>query len=169
MKIKMKPSKVPVVAIAIAVMMLHACKSEPERKKHTIEVFSPGSFFYLDPVKNKQVMQITSDEEDKQFASYLVGFFDSTYTKNVQQPKIDEDRSVYYQFHMGENWRAVINGDSVEPVFYHPVQNADTRLGSGVLVFPVTEGKVPDTLVYRSAADGWSNMIISLKQKRLIQ
>ena len=167
MKIKMKNNCVGALLLLI---LAAACKEKtPARKKHELEIFRPGSFFYLDQVKNKQVLQIKDAEEDKLYASYLVGFHDSTWAPDPQQPKKAEERQVYYQFNMSNNWRAIVNGDSLLPVFYQPVPNADNKVNAGVIVFQLPEGTRPDTLVYRNAADGWENMIISLKQHKLIQ
>ncbi|QEC44788.1 hypothetical protein [Pseudobacter ginsenosidimutans] len=167
MKIKMKNNCVGALLLLI---LAAACKeTTPARKKHELEIFWPGSFFYLDQVKNKQVMQIKDAEEDKLYASYLVGFHDSAWAPDPQQPKKAEERQVYYQFNMSNNWRAIVNGDSLLPVFYQPVPNADNKVNAGVIVFQLPEGTRPDTLVYRNAGDGWENMIISLKQHKLIQ
>lgn len=166
MKIKMKSNCLGVLLLILAA----SCKeANPARKKHELEIFRPGSFFYLDQVKNKQVMQIKDAEEDKLYASYLVGFYDSTWAPDPQQPKKTEERQVYYQFNMSNHWRAIVNGDSLLPVFYQPVPNADNKVNAGVIVFQLPEGIRPDTLVYKSAADGWENMIVSLKQHKLIQ
>lgn len=155
--------------MALAILAA-ACKDQnPPRKKHELEIFKPGRFFYLDQVKNKQVMQISDAAEDKGYASYLVGFLDSNWVPDPQQPKKEDERQTYYRFNMQDRWRAVLNGDSLIPVFYQPVPQTDKRLNAGVLVFQLPEGIRPDTLVYRDAADGWDNMTISLKQHKLIQ
>jgi hypothetical protein len=147
-----------------------ACKDkEPARKKHELEIFKPGSFFYLDQVQNKQVMQIRDAADDKRYASYLIGFLDSNYVPDPQQPKKEEERMNYYRFHMQDKWRAVLNGDSLIPVFYQPATQMDKRLNTGVIVFEIPEGMRPDTLLFRDAEDGWNNMMISLKQHKLIQ
>lgn len=167
MKTRMKNRSIVLVLLFSQAV---ACKDQhPIRNKHELEIFKPGSLFYLDQVKNKQVMQISDPAEDKRYASYLVGFLDSNWMPDPQQPRKEEDRLNYYRFHMAEKWRAIVNGDSLIPIFYQPVPQIDKKLNSGVIVFEVPDGQRPDTLVYSGTEDGWDNMTISLKQNKLIQ
>jgi hypothetical protein len=158
-----------VVALLLTTLTWGCKETSPARKKHELEIFKPGKFFYLDQVKNKQVMEIKNADEDKLYASYLVGFYDSSWAPDPQQPQKTTDGQTYYQYNMPDKWRAVVGGDSLTPVFYQPVQQADNKINAGVIVFQLPEGIRPDTLVYRDAAEGWENMTISLKQHKLIQ
>lgn len=167
MKTRMKNNS---IAVSLLFAVGIACKDkQPVRKKHELEIFKPGSFFYLDQVQNNQVMQLNDPAEDKRYASYLIGFLDSNWMPDPQQPKKEEDRMNYYRFHMQDKWRAILNGDSLMPVFYQPATQMDKKLNSGVIVFEIPDGVRPDTLVFRDAEDGWDNMMISLKQHKLIQ
>ena len=155
--------------VAAILLLMTGCKQKEIRKLHEVEAFRPGNFFYLDQVKNRQVMQIKDATEDSLYASYLVGFLDSTYVSTPEKPEHEERIRTYYRFQMGNNWRAIVDGDSLLPVFYQPAPQADNRINAGVIVFQLENGIRPDTLVYKDAAGVWNNLMISLKHKKLIQ
>lgn len=136
-----------------------AGKSMPVREKHLAEKNGPGVRLVVDKVDNKLLM--AAGERDR-FVSYRIGFYDSV--KPADKKELRE-RGVYYQYKMQRDWKAIVQGDSIAPVFYQPVAGLNDQVNEGVLVFELAEGQQPDTLVYEDATGLWQKQIIVLKAK----
>lgn len=130
-------------------------KSEPV-EKHEAQVQSTGAgMIYADKIACDAVMRNTDSNRTGVFHCYLVGFIDSLGIAKAQDKKTLETGK-YYQFDVQNDWVAMIQGDSVMPVFYQPKQRLESHRNEGVLVFETKDGKGPDTLIYKgSSTNGW--------------
>lgn len=154
--------------VLISAIVLIGCnttgkKTKPaERKKHWIEIGLQGEgMMYLDGVPNGMVMQETKADSSTHFCSFLVGFQDSSMT--IDEKK-EEKKEQYYQYEMYKNWKAIVNGDSISPVFYQPKIRLQKQTDEGILVFELPQGKEADTLVYKDTYGPWGTQQIILNQ-----
>lgn len=131
-----------------------------KRIPHQAEIKRPGALLYIDEIDHKQVLSNESKESNKHFVAYKVGFYDSTLL--MDKPK-QEAAALYYQYKMSYDWKMLLEGDSIAPVFYHPVTSLNRQVSEGVLVFELPENKQADTLVYIDATGAWDTRIITLK------
>jgi hypothetical protein len=127
-------------------------------KKHLASINQPGALLYVDKVDNNRVLS-QDVVQGGQFVSYLVGFCDSALNRDA---KVQQEKGVYYQFHVMNDWKAVVGGDSIAPVFYHPVVKLNSQEREGVLVFELSGDAEPEALVYRDATGLWGTQIIVL-------
>ncbi|MFT3827197.1 MAG: hypothetical protein QM731_24940 [Chitinophagaceae bacterium] len=141
---------------AIIAGALTGCDSSSgaHHKQHAVEISMNGSLLYADRINNGQVM--TKGTDNNHFVSFRIGFKDSVQVDK----KFEKERGVYFDFNMGNDWKALINGDSVAPVFYHPMPGLNNMEKQGMLVFEVPEGLHPDTLVYNDSFGQWNKQII---------
>jgi hypothetical protein len=125
-------------------------------EKHEAQIQSPGAgMIYADKIACDAVMRNTDSNRTGAFHCYLVGFIDSLGIAKAQDKKTLETGK-YYQFDVQNDWMAMIQGDSVMPVFYQPKQRLESHRNEGVLVFEMKDGKGPDTLIYKgSSSNGW--------------
>jgi len=141
------------------VMCLQACHQSVARAKpaihHLAERYSNGSTIYIDRADSRQVMKADSSEA---FTAYKVGFTDSL----QHDKKYEQERTVYYEFRMANDWKAVIGTDSIAPVFYQPVTGLNKMNTEGILVFELPAGRQPDVLVYDDSFGDWQRQIIAL-------
>ena len=142
-----------------AVMCLPACRESVTKTKpvvrHLAERHLNGATIYIDKVDSRRVMK--SDSSDA-FTAYKIGFTDSL----PHDKKYERDRTVYYDFRMANDWKAVIDGDSILPVFYQPVTGLNKMVSEGILVFELPAGRQPDELVYDDSFSDWQRQIIAL-------
>ena len=133
------------------------------REKHWIEIGLAGEgMMYLDAVNNQEVMQEkVGGDTATQFYSFLVGFQDSVLTTD---DKKELAKGKYYQYEMYKNWVALVNGDSIAPVFYQPKTKRYKQTEEGILVFEFPRNIKPDTLVYKDSYGPWGVQRIALNQ-----
>lgn len=143
--------------------MLFSCNqsasSKATKKTHLVEISRPGALLYVDKVANNRVMADAG--EHGQFVSYRIGFYDSIAHRDK---KVQREATVYYQYKMSSDWKAVIAGDSIAPVFYQPMAGLNSQVNEGVLVFELPGQQEPDALVYHDATGLWQTQIIVLKE-----
>jgi len=153
-----------VLTCSAGVLGMAACHTAGAEKKiqtlHLAVVTQPGAMLYVDKVDNKRVMKEEKSIDNKHFVSYKVGFYDSTL---VTDKKKQEEVGLYYQYKMSYDWKAIVNGDSLSPVFFQPVTTLNNQVKEGILVFELPADKQPDTLVYNDASGTWNTRIIELK------
>jgi hypothetical protein len=141
-----------------AVMCLQACQQPAAGVKairHLAEVHNNGSTLYVDLADARQVMKADSNNS---FIAYKIGFEDS-----VQgDKKYEQERSVYYDYRMGNDWKVVAGGDSISPVFFQPVTALNKTNKEEILVFELPAGQHPDALVYDDSFGDWQKQIIAL-------
>jgi hypothetical protein len=138
-------------------------KKSVQRKKHWIEIGLKGEgMMYLDGVPNAAVMQENkNDSSGTEFCSFLVGFQDSSMAVDAKK---QEEKQKYFQYEMYKNWTAIVNGDSIAPVFFQPKAKLQQQMDEGILVFEYPVGKKPDTLVYKDSFGPWGLQQIILNQ-----
>lgn len=141
------------------VMCLPACREAVTQAKpvvrHLAERHQNGATIYIDKVDSRRVMKADSSEA---FTAYKIGFTDSL----PHDKKYERDRTVYYDFRMANDWKAVIDGDSIRPVFYQPVTGLNNMVYEGIVVFELPAGRQPDELIYDDSFSDWQRQIIAL-------
>ncbi len=131
----------------------HAQQDNPSH--HLIEIRQPGiGMIGIDKVPNNAVIQTTSTDSDSgtSFFSYAVSFQDSVLI-------LDKDKQLdlgkYYQYEMHKDWIALVNGDSIRPVFYQPGVKRSLQTNEAIIVFEVAPGCEPDTLLFMDSYGAW--------------
>jgi hypothetical protein len=150
--------------VFIAVIAMTGCKQKKNdremNERHWAEVKMQGvGMIYVDEVSCSSVLsEVDSSKGETGFHCYRVGFVDSLPAK--AKDKKDLERGKYYQYDIYRDWVALINGDSVRPVFYQPMIKREINKEEGVLVFEIIKNKKPDTLVYNDSYGPWGRQVI---------
>jgi hypothetical protein len=131
---------------------------------HLISVSQPGSMLYLDRLDNHVILSHEDTMGTTTFCSFLVGLRDSS---PVSDAKRLIERERYIQYGMQQNWTALVNGDSIRPVFFQEKPHLDQQLREGAMVFEVPRGRRPDTLIYRDTFGTWGTQVFVLNGKSL--
>jgi DNA-dependent RNA polymerase auxiliary subunit epsilon len=141
------------------IMCLPACYQSVGGKrpaiKHMAEVHKNGCSLYVDRVDSRQVMKADTGNA---FVAYKIGFIDSL----QGDKKYEQERNVYYDFKMVNDWKAVVGRDSILPIHFQPVTGLNSMNKEGILVFEMPAGKYPNTLVYDDSFGDWQKQIIAL-------
>ncbi len=151
--------KVMKLYMICGVVCLQACQ-QPDANtklavKHMAEMTRNGSTLFIDPADSRQVMKADSGEA---FVAYKIGFANS-----VQgDKKYEQERNVYFDFRMVNDWKAVVGSDSITPVHFQPLTGLNGTNKEGILVFELPAGKQPDLLVYDDSFGDWQQQIIIL-------
>lgn len=151
--------------VILLMLGVAACHNRPvarqDRKRHQVEVEKPGGLLYVDGVDPEQLVREERSGDKLRFVAYKIGFYDSTLTmdKNVKQAA-----GAYYQYGVSHDWRMVLEGDSVAPVWYYPVTALAQQVHEGILVFELPEDRQVDTLVYTDATGAWGTQIFDCKK-----
>ena len=125
--------------------------------RHLAEIHKNGSVLYIDKVDSRRVMK---SDDYSAFSSYKIGFVDSM-PANV---KMQQEQTVYFDYRMGNDWKAVIGADSIAPVYFQPVTGLNKMIKEAIIVFELPAGKQPDALVYNDSFGDWQKQIIALNQ-----
>lgn len=125
--------------------------------RHLAEIHKNGSVLYIDKVDSRYVLK--PDNKDA-FTSYKIGFEDSVQGNSTHE----QQKNVYFDYRMSNDWKAVVDGDSVAPVFFQPVQGLSSKVKEGIIVFELPAGKQPDALVYDDSFGAWQKQVIALNQ-----
>jgi hypothetical protein len=148
------------VAIIYLVVVISFFSCMQEKKKnmtssesnHYLEIRERGvGMISLDKVPNTMVMK-KSEYGNSAFFSYQVSFLDSSL---ITDPKKQLDINKYYLYDMYKDWVALVNGDSVRPVFFQPGIKKTSQVNDGVIVFEMPRGIEPDTLLYLDSYGAW--------------
>ena len=127
-------------------------------EKHQAAVKRPGAMLYVDRADNRMVMQATPGLAGN-FSSFRIGWADSL---TAAEPNRQKER--YFQYQMQQDWRALVNGDTLYPVFFQEKPGLNQQLKEGVIVFENAQGVQPDTLVYRDSFGNWGTQIFVLNR-----
>ena len=125
--------------------------------RHLAEIHKNGLVLYIDKVDSRQVIK---SENYSAFSSYKIGFVDSM----PANKKMQQEQAVYFDYRMGNDWKAVIGSDSIAPVYFQPVTGLNKMIKEGILVFELPHGKQPDALVYNDSFGDWQQQTIALNQ-----
>jgi hypothetical protein len=151
--------KIMLLSMVCGVVCLQACQQSAAKAKqavrHLAEVHKNGAAIYIDPADSRQVMKADSSEL---FTAYKIGFKDS----ETSDKKHEQERNVYYDFKMVNDWKAVVAGDSIAPVFFQPLTGLNKSKKEGILVFELPAGKHPEALIYDDSFGDWHKQIIAL-------
>jgi len=135
--------------------------SVPEEQHDAVLKKPDGSAIYIDAVPNSAVMQNNAgDTGTTRFHSFRIGFSDSVITDRKQEML----KQRYYDFEMEHDWTALVNGDSVRPVFFHPQVQKTNVLKEFIVVFETEAASGPDTFIYKDRSRREINTIV-LKRK----
>jgi hypothetical protein len=124
-------------------------------KRHLVEISRNGSTLYIDRIDSRQIIKSDSNGT---FTAYKIEFEDSV----QRDKKYEQDKTVYFEYRLGNDWKAVIDGDSIAPVFFQPVTGLNKMNKEGILVFELPAGKQADALVYDDSFGNWQQQIIAL-------
>lgn len=144
--------------LVCVVLCLQACRqsvggARPER--HLAVLHKNGADLYIDRIDSRRVMKADSNET---YVAYKIGFTDSL----QGDKKFEQERNVYYDFRMANDWKAVVENDTLSPVFFQPLTGLNNMNKEGVLVFELPAGKHPHVLVYDDTFGNWQKQIIAL-------
>jgi hypothetical protein len=131
------------------------------QEMHQAQIQKEGAgMIYVDKISCSSVMRNEdSVGSNTSFRCFRVGFIDSlTIAKATDKKSLDAGK--YYQYDMQKDWVALVNGDSLRPVFYQPRQRMENHRYEGILVFEVPRDKEPDTLVYADSYSSWGTQVI---------
>lgn len=128
-----------------------------KKNTHLAEMHKNGSVIYIDKIDSRQVMK---SENYNAFSSYKIGFVDSV----PVNAKFEKERTVYFDYRMGNDWKAVIGNDSIAPVYFQPATGLNKMIKEVILVFELPAGKQPDALVYNDSFGDWQQQTIALNQ-----
>ena len=130
--------------------------------KHLISVNKPKEMLYLDRLDNRVVMAREDTAGPTMFRSFLVGLRDSVVVTDADRKR---EREKYLQYGMQGDWTAIVDGDSLKPVFMQEKPNLGGELRESALVFEVPRGAEADTLVYRDTYGDWGTQVFVLNEK----
>ncbi|HLP39533.1 hypothetical protein [Lacibacter sp.] len=148
--------------------VLYSCKDKEAAasiitEQHDVQIHYPGiGMIYIDKGDCTKLLRSDSVSATT-FVCYRIGVLDSVQTKNGNA-SYEEEKSVYYQYNMEHDWKALYQGDSLSPVFFHVTNRKQKNRFEGVLVFETPTGKNPDTLIYNDTYGVWGKQLIVLNR-----
>ncbi len=149
------------LCITAGLLLLSCHSRQPSiypAEKHQAAVKRPGTMLYVDRADNRMVMQATPGSAND-FSSFRIGWTDSLTALGANREK-----ERYFQYRMQQDWRALVNGDTLYPVFFQEKPGLNQQLKEGVIVFENAQGVQPDTLVYRDSFGNWGTQIFVLNR-----
>lgn len=141
----------------------NAASAVAPRVRHHAEIEKYGSILFVDRVESKQVIKelVNGKESGGAFATYKIGISNPFSTDSKRR----SEWSIYFEYNMQKDWVAMLEGDSLSAVFFHPVIGLNGNTKEAILVFELpTNAKEPDTLVYNDSFGSWQKQIIPLNQ-----
>ncbi len=155
------------------VLFLISCRSEAETLSikdapaHLIEhFFEKGKSVFIDTISNKCVMkEMDNDTGTTVFYSYRVTITDSTIRDEKQNAKWQK----YFRFDFQYDWKAIVDGDSITPVFFQAVvPKKNLYSDDAIIVFELKKGFSADTLTFNNRFDekGMQVFDLNIKNKR---
>lgn len=150
--------------VSVVAMACHsAAASVVQVVHHEAMVSRAGESIYVDRVSNRSVMRADSDTGSRTiFCSFLVGWQDSAADMDKDRQR---GREKYFQYSMQEDWVALVDGDSLSPVFFQERPGLNQQLKEGVMVFELPLGAETDTLVYKHGYGSWGTRLFVLNLK----
>jgi len=146
------------------VLLLIACQSAVpaarDDRRHLAEKRYPGvGAIYLDTIANHVLLQSSHDGREKsKFVSFRIGLRDST--SNAEAVR---KANVYYQYQMQNDWFAIVQADSLRPVFAQSTPQLNRNFIEQVMVFELPKDSNIDTLVYKDSFGPWGVQTFILK------
>ena len=132
----------------------------PDTKKHWVEVPDKGvGVLYIDPVPSEKLLRVKEGSNSK-FISYRVGVRDE---RAITDGRAIREKTKYMQYRIQDDWKLMLQQDSVKPVFFQPSVKTEYHTDEGILVFEIPSGSVPDTLIYNDSYGTWGIQKIILK------
>jgi hypothetical protein len=148
------------------VLLLAACHQPspaPPAERHLAMVSWAGSSISIDKADNRSVMRTEpAPGAATVFSSFLVRWEDSLAGTDRKR---DLEREKYFQYHMQKDWVALINGDSLYPVFFQGKPELNRQRKEGVMVFEIPSDRQPDTLVYKDSFTSGGAQLFVLNRK----
>jgi hypothetical protein len=130
-----------------------------KRKPHLAEIKMAGAVVYIDEVDNRMVMDKKgSSPGTSVFRSYLIGMEEG----EPGDGKMEIASRRYFEYDLPHDWKLLLNGDSIAPVFFQPKPLLNGRLMEGVMVFEVPGDRIPDSLVYADGSGSRGRQLIIL-------
>jgi len=148
----------------IAIFCL-GCKGRakaPAPVKHLAMVHQRGSTLYVDRLDNRVVLQSADTSGSTHFCSFLIGWKDSVLSADAAR-RLETEK--YFQYSMQQDWSAVVDGDTLRPVFFQEKAGLNAQLKEAAMVFEIPKGHRADTLVYRDTYSAWGTQIFVLNGK----
>jgi hypothetical protein len=150
-------------SVAAMLLISAACREThstvSEDRKHLVSAGKPGEILYIDRLDNRAILQREDSAGPTGFCSFLVGWRDSL-------PAGDGKRTVekekYIQYHMQQDWTAIVGGDSIKPVFLQEKPYLNQLLREAAMVFEIPRGSRADTLIYRDTWGDWGVQVFIL-------
>lgn len=142
----------------------HPASAAASPVRHQVEIEKNGSVLYVDQVESNRILKQEEETNTKgSFASFKIGL-NNSFPFNSKREK---EWGVHFEYNMTRDWVALIEGDSLSPVFFHPVIGLNTKTREAILVFELPAGaRQPDTLIYNDSFGTWQQQIIPLNQNQ---
>lgn len=152
--------------------LLHACGHMERTHKdsgvetHQLQKQNKGTgMMYVDEVACNTMMRETDTAGSNTcFRCYVVGFVDSLSLVNTD--KNNTETGKYYQYDMQYDWKAVLGGDSLRPVFFQTRQRLEGYRHEGVLIFETPKDKKPDVLLYTDTYGSWGTQQFNISNSQ---
>jgi hypothetical protein len=147
-------------SIAATLLLVYACSTVDRThtdatEKHLAQVQREGNgMIYVDEIPCSTMMETDTTNSSTCFRCYVVGFIDSIAVTNTNT-KENTEAGRYYQFNMQYDWTALVNKDSLKPVFYQPKQVLQGYRHEGILVFETLKDARPARLLYSDSYGSW--------------
>ncbi len=130
---------------------------------HLARIGRSDDLLYIDRISNRAIMKEGTDTGTKTaFYSFLVGWQDSTAKADK---KGGNEKEKYFQYDMQKDWAALVNGDSLHPVFFQERPGLSDILKEAVMVFELPRGTTTDTIVYKDSFGAWGGRLFVLNLK----
>jgi hypothetical protein len=156
------------LALLPVIVVLNGCSSVDHTSRntamevHQAQVRNKGTgMIYVDEIPCNTMMRENTSNGKYCFRCYTVGFVDSLLLANATGKK-NTETGKYFQYDMQYDWTALVNGDSVKPIFFHLKQGFKEYRHEGVLVFETSRNKKPDLLLYNDSYGSWGAQQFSI-------
>lgn len=154
------------INIILVVIIITGCNRNEQKLNtaslqiHWAEIRNKGiGMIYIDKVDcNTALEKADTIGNLTRFHCYKIGFIDSMPAQPIDKKQIEIEK--YFQYEMYKDWIALVEGDSIQSVFYQSAIKKEKQKEEGVLVFEIDKNKQVDTLVYTDSYGSWGIQVI---------
>jgi hypothetical protein len=159
------PTRRHLMVSLLSISLLAACHSHTTpvalSERHMAGRSERGYFLYVDRADNRMVLQQASAATGH-FSSFSIGWIDSLAATDHNKAA---DKERYFQYGIQNDWVALVDGDTLRPVFFQEKPSLTDTRREGILVFETSTGKSPDTLIYKDSFGAWGVQLFALNRK----
>jgi hypothetical protein len=166
-----KPT-LPASSLLVLLIALNGCSSMDHTSQnmatetHQAQVRRERTgMIYIDEIPCNNLVREDTIDGNYCFRCYTVGFVDSLLLESATGKKTTKTGK-YFQYDVQHDWTALVDGDSVKPVFFHPKQVFKEYRNEGILVFETLLNKKPDLLLYNDSYGSWGAQQFRISNKK---